>query len=69
LAERMTVVKFHAERLSRGSPKQRFDVPVKHIVGGVKETKFLEIDLNLMAAALVRDGQYEKKYTVNNLDK
>lgn len=53
----MTVVKFHAERLSRGSPKQRFDVPIKHIVGGVKETKFLEIDLNLMRAALVKEGQ------------
>jgi len=52
----MTVIKFHVERISRGSPKQRFDVPVKELREGTKDDKMVEIDLNLLEFALLKDN-------------
>lgn len=70
LAERMTIAKFHVERLNKSGARMRVDIPVQKVVGdGVFEDTRLELDLNLFKISFAKDGVYDKIFSVTNIDK
>jgi hypothetical protein len=61
LAERMTLAKFHIERLRKAGARMRIDIPIKKQHGdNMIDDQALEIDLNLFKILFSKNGLYDK---------
>jgi hypothetical protein len=70
LTERMTLAKFHIERLRKSNARMRLDIPIKKITGPNSfDDQTLEIDLNLNKILFSKNGIYDQSFGVANIDK